>query len=126
MINPTVKEVKEARMPSRKQIMDVIGDTKNSMEGIKALKKKFRVNDKQAKDMLKSMMESLELGTAELTNKYKEDTPGESAGHQVAVDYVAKPEVAPTAKQVAETEDEPETTYQKSLKNVLSRLKEIK
>jgi len=128
MINPTVKEVKEARMPSRKQIMDVIGDSKNSIEGIKALKKKFRVNDKQAKDMLKSMMESNEMGTAELTKNYVDATPGQevpevSTAHQ----HVAKPEIAPTAKQMDELDDTEElTTYQKSLNNIMSRLKEIK
>lgn len=128
MINPTVKEVKEGRMPSKSEIERVIADTKNSREGIAAIKKKFRVSDKKAKDMMKSMFESNELGTAELTKNYVDATPGQevpevSTAHQ----HVAKPEIAPTAKQMDELDDTEElTTYQKSFKHVMSRLKEIK
>ena len=60
-----------------------------------------------------------EIGTPELTKKYADATPGQ---------IVPKPEVAPTAReldQMPDPEGETLTTYQKSLKSILSRLKEI-
>jgi hypothetical protein len=91
------------------------------------LKKKYRVQDKDAKLMMKGIMESNEFGTSELTKNYVDATPGQeipdvSTAHQ----HVAKPEIAPTAKQMDEMDDTEElSTYEKSLKHVLSRLKEI-
>ena len=136
MINPTVKEVKEARrgmfnkkgvggnLPKymrvpKKEIMKHIGNTKNSDQAISILKKKYKVSDRDARKMLDTMFESNEIGTPELTKKYVEETPGQ---------VVAKPEIAPTAKEVDQMPDpegETLTTYQKSLKSILSRLKEI-
>jgi|13_taG_2_1085334.scaffolds.fasta_scaffold00228_37 hypothetical protein len=146
MINPTVKEVKEDALDERRlkkglggnlpkhmtatkdEIMKVIGKASNERAAIAAIKKKFKVQDKDAKLMMKGIMESNEMGTAELTKNYVDATPGQevpevSTAHQ----HVAKPEIAPTAKQVDELDDTEElSTYQKSLKHVMSRLKEIK
>ena len=48
-----------------------------------------------------------ELGTDELSNTYKRDTPGQSEGHSLAFDYVMKPRIAPTAKEIAMHESQP-------------------
>jgi LysM repeat protein len=48
-----------------------------------------------------------EWGTNELTNQYKKDTPGQSKGHSLAFDYVMKPRIAPTAKEIAMQEAQP-------------------
>jgi len=127
-INPKVTDVAEARKgPSKDEIMKVIGNASNERAAIAALKKKYRVQDKDAKLMMKGIMESNEFGTSELTKNYVDATPGQeipdvSTAHQ----HVAKPEIAPTAKQMDEMDDTEElSTYEKSLKHVLSRLKEI-
>ena len=44
--------------------------------------------------------EPLEIGTDKIRKKYQEDTPGETGEIKLAVDYVKKPEVAPTAKEL--------------------------
>jgi hypothetical protein len=44
--------------------------------------------------------EPLEIGTDKIRKKYQEDTPGETGEIKLAVDYVKKPEIAPTAKQL--------------------------
>lgn len=49
-------EVEEAKKVSSMQIHKVLAKTKNSREGIAALKKAFRVNDMQAKKMLNQVM----------------------------------------------------------------------
>ena len=145
MINPTVKEVTEARrgmfdkkgmggnLPKymrvpKKEIMKYIGHTKNADQAIGILKKKYRVSDRDARKMLDSVfMESNEMGTAELTRKYAEATPGQEPGIAAQAQSVSKPEVAPTAKQIDQMDETEElTTYQKSLKDIMSRLKEIK
>ena len=135
MINPTVKEVREARhtrgkekkigsLPvTRSQLMDLIGNTQNSDQAVAIIRKEFRVSNKVARDAMKIMMDIKEsyneIGTPELTKKYADATPGQ---------IVPKPEVAPTAReldQMPDPEGETLTTYQKSLKSILSRLKEI-
>ena len=50
--------------------------------------------------------EPLEIGTDKIRKKYQEDTPGETGKIKLAVDYVKKPEVAPTAKQLQKKIDE--------------------
>ena len=45
--------------------------------------------------------EPLEIGTDKIRKKYQEDTPGETGKIKLAVDYVKKPEIAPTAKEEA-------------------------
>ena len=144
MVNPTVKEVTEAkrgmfnkkgvggnlpkymRVP-KKEIMKYIGHTKNADQAIGILKKKYRVSDRDARKMLDNVFESNEMGTAELTRKYAEATPGQEPGIAAQAQSVSKPEVAPTAKQIDQMDETEElTTYQKSLKDIMSRLKEIK
>jgi hypothetical protein len=49
-------EVEEAKKVSSMQIHKVLAPTKNSREGIAALKKAFRVNDREAQMMLKKVM----------------------------------------------------------------------
>lgn len=48
-----------------------------------------------------------EWGTDELSNQYKKDTPGQSEGHSLAFDYVMKPRIAPTAREIAMQEAQP-------------------
>ena len=106
------------RVP-KQEIMKYIGNTKNSDQAVSILKKKYKVSDRDARKMMDRMFESNEIGTPELTKKYVEETPGQ---------VVPKPEVAPTAReldQMPDPEGETLTTYQKSLKSILSRLKEI-
>ena len=50
--------------------------------------------------------EPLEIGTDKIRKKYQEDTPGETGEIKLAVDYVKKPEIAPTAKQLQKKMDE--------------------
>ena len=50
--------------------------------------------------------EPLEIGTDKIRKKYQEDTPGETGEIKLAVDYVKKPEIAPTAKQLQKKIDE--------------------
>ena len=49
-------EVEEAKKVSSMQIHKVLAPTKNSREGIAALKKAFRVNDREAQMMMKKVM----------------------------------------------------------------------
>ena len=58
-----VESLEEAKKVSSMQIHKVLAPTKNSREGIAALKKAFRVNDMEAKKMLNQVM--------------NEETPGE-------------------------------------------------
>ena len=51
----------EAKKPSKDAIHIVLGKTKNAREGLAALKKAFKVDDKEAKKMLASVMEEVEL-----------------------------------------------------------------
>ena len=45
--------INEVRIPPYKEVMKVIGNTKNAVEGRAALKKKYGVNDKQADEIIK-------------------------------------------------------------------------
>ena len=59
------KEVKEVKQPPKKEIMKVIGHTKNAVQGREALRKKYGVSDKEADDMIfKAMTEMKELDEA--------------------------------------------------------------
>jgi len=48
-----------------------------------------------------------EEGTDKLTNRYKKDTPGQTEGHTLAFDYVMKPRIAPTAREIVMQESQP-------------------
>lgn len=76
---PTQKEeveLEEAKAPSNAEINKVLGPTKNAQQGIAALKKAFKVDDKQAKAMMVRAMENMdeevervdELNRSTLTN----------------------------------------------------------
>ena len=59
------KEVKEVKQLPKKEIMKVIGHTKNAVQGREALRKKYGVSDKEADDMIfKAMTEMKELDEA--------------------------------------------------------------
>lgn len=69
-------ELEEAKAPSNAEINKVLGPTKNAQQGIAALKKAFKVDDKQAKAMMVRAMENMdeevervdELNRSTLTN----------------------------------------------------------
>jgi hypothetical protein len=69
-------ELEEAKTPSNADINKVLGPTKNAQQGIAALKKAFKVDDKQAKAMMVRAMENMdedveqvaELNRSTLTN----------------------------------------------------------
>lgn len=64
-------EVEEAKKVSSMQIHKVLAPTKNSREGIAALKKAFRVNDREAQMMLKKVMNEATIpdGQTAMTTK---------------------------------------------------------
>ena len=52
----------EVKQPPKKEIMKVIGHTKNAVQGREALRKKYGVSDKEADDMIyKAMTEAIEV-----------------------------------------------------------------
>ena len=56
------EELQEVKQPPKKEIMKVIGNTKNAVQGREALRKKYGVSDKEADDMIyKAMTEAKEL-----------------------------------------------------------------
>jgi hypothetical protein len=56
------EELQEVKQPPKKEIMKVIGNTKNAVQGREALRKKYGVSDKEADDMIyKAMTEATEL-----------------------------------------------------------------
>ena len=58
-------ELDEVKQPTKKEIMKVIGHTKNAIQGREALRKKYGVSDKEADDMIhKAMTEEVELDEA--------------------------------------------------------------
>ena len=50
-------ELDEARSPSRKEIEKVIAKAKNTEQSVDAIKKAFKVNDKQAEELIKKLFE---------------------------------------------------------------------
>ena len=60
---PESVQIDEVKIPPYKEVMKVIGHTKNAVEGRAALKKKYGVTDKQADEIIRSTM----LGEKTLT-----------------------------------------------------------
>ena len=58
----TSEYIPEVKQPPKKEIMKVIGNTKNAVQGREALRKKYGVSDKEADEMIyKAMTEAKEL-----------------------------------------------------------------
>ena len=109
---PTVNEV---RIPPFKEVMKVIGHTKNAVEGRAALKKKYGVSDKQADEIIKKTFNLNEKTLTPAEKKKREeiaqaiqrDNPDMPMDKKMAI-------ATATAKKVAEDDD---------LKDVAKKLK---
>jgi hypothetical protein len=49
---------------------------------------------------------SNEIGTDQLRKKYQQDTPGQEGDISLAIDYIKKPEIAPTARQLKKVDED--------------------
>ena len=56
IINPKNEDVNEVKQPPKKEVMKVIGHTKNAVQGRAALRKKYGVSDKEADDIIYKAM----------------------------------------------------------------------
>ena len=109
---PTVNEVK---MPPFKEVMKVIGHTKNAVEGRAALKKKYGVTDKQADEIImktfnlkeKTLTPAEKKKREEIAQAIQRDNPDMPMDKKMAI-------ATATAKRVAEDDD---------LKDVAKKLK---
>ena len=63
------EQFNEGKQPSKAEIHKVLGPTKNSDEGIKALMKAFRCDKEQAQKYLDSVMEEVEEACSRMTKK---------------------------------------------------------
>lgn len=68
-----LEKLNEAKKVTNAQIHKVLGPTKNAQQGIEALKKAFKVNDKEAEAMLDRVMNEANRGSDSYRVKYKGD-----------------------------------------------------
>ena len=115
------KPLYEVRMPPFKEVMKVIGHTKNAVEGRAALKKKYGVTDKQADQIImktfnldeKTLTSAEKKKREEIAQAIQRDNPDMPMDKKMAI-------ATATAKRVAEDvlyEADAITTLQKAAKS---------